>query len=181
MKKILVLYGSRYGAAKQYAQWLSEDLNADCMDIREAGQADFSPYQVVLFGGGVYASGIEGMPKFRAVLPRIGAAPAAVFAVGMSPGEDTAAVQAVKKQNMTENVSLLPFFYCRGKMDLSKLKFLHRTMLKMMRKSLAKQEGKALSPAEQAILSLDDKPMDWTSREYLKPMEEWVQSVLPKE
>ena len=31
MKRILVLYGSRYGAAKQYAQWLSEDLNADCL------------------------------------------------------------------------------------------------------------------------------------------------------
>lgn len=181
MSKILVLYSSRYGAAKQYAQWLAEALDADCMEIKKAASAAFSKYSAVLFGGGVYASGIEGLPKFRALLPRIGAVPAAVFAVGMSPEEDTVAVRAVKERNMTENLSLLPFFYCRGKMDMAKLKFLHRTLLSVMRKSFLKKDAKDLSPSERAVVEAGEKPRDWSDRKYLAPVLEWVQSVLPEE
>ena len=181
MSKILILYCSRYGGARQYVDWLAERLNADCMEIKEGAQADFSLYDAVLFGGGVYASAIEGMPKFRALLPRMGALPVAVFAVGMSPEEDTAAIEAVKKQNMTENVSLLPFFYCRGRMDTSKLKFMHRTMLSILRKSLGKKDPAKLTPGEQSIVESGKKPCDWTDQKYLDPMVKWVEGVLPKE
>lgn len=181
MNQVLVLYSSKYGAARQYAEWLKEALSADCVDIQESGQIDFSKYKAVLFGGGVYASAIEGIQKFRAILPRIGAVPAAVFAVGIAPQEDTDAVQAVKKQNMTENVSLLHFFYCRGKMDLAKLKFVHRMMMKMMSKSLVKKAEKERTPAEQSIVEASEKPCDWMDRKYLNPMIEWVESVLPRQ
>ena len=34
MTNIAVVYCSRYGSTKQYAQWLAEDLGADLYDVR---------------------------------------------------------------------------------------------------------------------------------------------------
>ena len=36
MKKTAVIYGSKYGATKQYATWIAEELGADLINYKDA-------------------------------------------------------------------------------------------------------------------------------------------------
>lgn len=57
----IILYQSRYGATKRYADWLSEETGFDCIETREAKIEDIKQYGTIILGGGIYASGIAGL------------------------------------------------------------------------------------------------------------------------
>ena len=54
MTNIAVVYCSRYGSTKQYAQWLAEDLGADLYDVRRVYKEKLETYDTIVFGGGLY-------------------------------------------------------------------------------------------------------------------------------
>ncbi len=58
MGKAVVIYKSKYGSTKQYAQWIAEALDADLFDVAKV--RDLGQYQTIVYGGGLYASGIIG-------------------------------------------------------------------------------------------------------------------------
>ena len=60
MSKGIILFQSKYGATKKYADWLAEMTGYDCAETKNANAVDLKPYDVILLGGGVYASGIAG-------------------------------------------------------------------------------------------------------------------------
>ena len=51
MTNIAVVYCSRYGSTKQYAQWLAEDLGADLYDVRRVYKEKLETYDTIVFGG----------------------------------------------------------------------------------------------------------------------------------
>ena len=53
----IILYGSRYGSAKRYAQALSQQTGISALPADQAG--DLSSYGRVIFLGGVYAGGVS--------------------------------------------------------------------------------------------------------------------------
>ena len=57
--RLLIVYYSKTGFTKQYAQWLQEDLHGDCIPLPERGQVDFSSYDKVVFGSSVHAGRIR--------------------------------------------------------------------------------------------------------------------------
>ena len=57
----VILYQSKYGAAKRYADWLSEETGFPCMETRKADINEISAYDTIILGGGIYASGIAGL------------------------------------------------------------------------------------------------------------------------
>lgn len=56
----IILYQSKYGATKKYAQWLSEETGFPCVETKQARISDVLEYDTILLGGGIYASGIAG-------------------------------------------------------------------------------------------------------------------------
>ena len=54
----LIIYKSKYGTAKKYAEWLSEATGFPCVSTKEANMNKAAECDVVIVGGGVYASGI---------------------------------------------------------------------------------------------------------------------------
>ena len=65
MKDTIVVYKSKYGTAKQYAEWIAEDLNCEIKNMDDIRARDLEPYDNIIFGGGVHAGGIEGFDTFR--------------------------------------------------------------------------------------------------------------------
>lgn len=54
--KTVVIYKSRYGHTEKYAKWLSEKLNADLLfEASQIKGLDFSRYDNIIYGGGLYA------------------------------------------------------------------------------------------------------------------------------
>ena len=61
MKRIAVIFSSKYGATKKYATWISEELGADLFNKKRADPSQIKSYDLVVYGGGLYAGGISGL------------------------------------------------------------------------------------------------------------------------
>ena len=57
----IILYASKYGATKQYADWLAEETGFDCIETKRAKISDIRQYDTIILGGGIYASSIAGL------------------------------------------------------------------------------------------------------------------------
>ena len=51
----IIIYKSKYGATKKYAEWLSEATGFPCVSTKEADINKVAECDVVIVGGGVYA------------------------------------------------------------------------------------------------------------------------------
>ena len=58
MSRGIILYQSKYGATKKYVDWLVEELGYDYAETKNSKVANLLNYDVIILGGGVYASGI---------------------------------------------------------------------------------------------------------------------------
>ena len=51
MSKGIILFQSKYGATKKYADWLAEKTGYACVETKNANAVDMKPYDVILLGG----------------------------------------------------------------------------------------------------------------------------------
>ena len=65
MNRMVVVYQSKYGATKKYAHWLSEELSCDFIETKKAQIEEVEQYDVIILGGGMYATGVAGIGSKR--------------------------------------------------------------------------------------------------------------------
>ena len=82
MSRGIILYQSKYGATKKYVDWLVEELGYDYVETKDAKVANLLNYDVIILGGGVYASGIAGLQFLKKNIGQLTGKKIAVFAVG---------------------------------------------------------------------------------------------------
>lgn len=61
MKSIAIVYKSKYGSTKKYAQWITEEIRGDLFESSEVTTNKLMEYDIIVYGGGLYASGIAGI------------------------------------------------------------------------------------------------------------------------
>lgn len=145
MSRGIILYQSKYGATKKYADWLVEVTGYDCVETKNAKVADLQNYDVIILGGGVYASGIAGLQFIKKNIGQLADKKIAVFAVGASPYDEKAIMQ-IREMHFKDELSNISLFYCRGAWDEKKMKFADRTLCKMLQKAVAKQNPEEYEP-----------------------------------
>ena len=173
MKKGVVLFSSKYGAARRYAAWLAEAASFDCMEIKKADISQVASYDTVVLCGGVYASGIAGLSFLKKHYPQLKDKKLAVFAVGASPYEEDA-VRALFEHNMKEDLRPVKGFYGRGTWNESAMTFRDRMLCKMMHKAVAGKDPASFEPWMVALLSTQGQKCDWTDKAYLAPLLEYI-------
>lgn len=162
--KTIVVYKSKYGYTKKYAQWLAESL--DC-DIKEnVSLADIMGYDTIIYGGGIYAGRINGAKLIAKNLEKLSGKKLVLFAVGSSVGRPEE-LEAFWKQALEENVRLnVPHFYLRGGFDYGKLGSVDRLMMNMLKKMLLKKD--TLTEDDKGLLAAYETPVDFTDRKNLE-------------
>lgn len=53
MKKVVVIYGSKYGTTEKYAKWISEELNCDLFSYKSIKKDNLLNYDTIIYGGGL--------------------------------------------------------------------------------------------------------------------------------
>ena len=53
--KGIILYQSKYGATKKYADWISEATGFECVETKKANIKEVEKYDIIVLGGGIYA------------------------------------------------------------------------------------------------------------------------------
>lgn len=173
MTKGIILYQSKYGATKKYAEWLQEATQFDCMETRKADIKNVKDYDVIILGGGVYAAGIAGLSFLKKNMQYLKGKKIAVFCVGASPYDEKAFTE-VREHNLKDELKELPCFYCRGAWDEDAMHFLDRTLCKMLQNAVANKDPENCEPWEKALLSAVGQKCDWTDRKYLEPILEYI-------
>lgn len=169
MKKGIIIYQSKYGATRKYANWLHEITGFDCVETHQANPDDAAQYEIIILCGGIYASGIAGLPFLKKNIRKLRYKKIAVFCVGASP-YDTAAFQQVRKHNLQSDLEDIPLFYGRGAWNEDRMTFKDRMLCKLLRRSVEKKSPDTYEPWMKALLSTAGQNCDWTDKEYLKPL-----------
>lgn len=176
MSKGIILYQSKYGATKKYADWLVEETGFDCVETKNAKVVNLQEYDVIILGGGVYASGIAGLQFLKKNIGQLADKKNVVFAVGASP-YDEKAIQQVRDLHFQNELSSIPLFYCRGAWDEEKMKFVDRTLCNMLQKAVAKQNPEEYEPWQKALMCAAGQKCDWTDKSYLEPLLKYIQEL----
>lgn len=173
MKNIAVIYKSHYGTTKQYAEWISEELGATLLERREVTPADLQEYDLVIHGGGLYASGILGID----LVVKNPVNNLIVFTVGMANPETTDYTEIIQK-NIPENLrEKTKVFHLRGGMDYRKLNIAHRGMMAMMKKmSIDKKSEIELTNEDRAFKETYGGKVHFTDRATIAPLIEYVKT-----
>lgn len=182
MSRTVIIYRSKYGATKRYAQWLGEMLHCDVLENNRLKPEQrvleqLAPYDTVVLGGGVYAGGIAGASFLKKNSGALRGKRVAVFAVGASP-EDKEAMRQMRERclnGLPEELQAIPLFYCRGAWSMSRMNWLDRTMCGMLKKSVAKQDAAAAEPWQKALMEAEGD-CDWTDKNSLEPIVRFVEN-----
>lgn len=175
MGKGLVIYKSKYGATKKYADMLKEELSCDVCESRDHQTVKLESYDWIIFAGGIYASGISGLEVLRKNYKLFKNRKVAIFCVGASPFDEKAFAE-VKVHNLKKDLKDIPIFYGRGAWDEDKMSWKDRTLCKMLQKAIAKRDTDSCEPWMKALLSATGQTCDWTDRKYLLPLLEYIRS-----
>ncbi|HHX07708.1 MAG TPA: flavodoxin [Erysipelothrix sp.] len=175
MKKGIIVYQSKYGSTKKYVNWFKTMVNYDVLQIKEANLSILKNYEIIIFMGGFYASGISGLFFLRKNYYGLKNKKVAVFGVGASP-YDPATIQQVRHNNFKEELSELTLFYGRGAWNEEKMTFIDRGLCWLLVKSLSKKDPESYLPWQQALMSSQGQKVDWTNPKYLEPLLEFVNS-----
>ena len=104
----IVLYGSKYGSTKQYAEWIAEELNADLLDVNDAKIQNTEQYDTIIFGGAVYAGGIKGINFIVKNYDQLKNDKLIIFTCGIAdPSVD------INRENLIKNVKKISGCFCR--------------------------------------------------------------------
>lgn len=169
MKSGIILYQSKYGATKKYAQALAKATGFDYMETKGATLSHVSGADTLVLMGGVYASGIAGLNFLKKHIGALKEKHIYVFAVGASPWDESA-IQQCKDHNLKGDLASLPLFYGRGMWNLKGMTFGDRTLCKLLQKAVAKQDPSTYEPWQTALMNSGDEGCDWTDESYLQPL-----------
>lgn len=166
MRSTIIIYSSKTGFSKRYAQWLAEDLNCPTLPFRDRKGADLTKYDTIILTGGLYAGQMSGLKWLKSQLPALAGKRLAAVAVGCSPMDWPG--QAKSLTQLFGGTPEIRGFYCQGGLDYDHMGAVDRTMMAALRMMLKAQKN------QQEMLKGISQSFDGTNREYLAPVIQWA-------
>lgn len=159
--KTVIIYKSKAGFTKKYAEWIAEELKADIFEASKVKGSDLIKYDNIIYGGGLYVVGINGIDLIKKNLKLLQNKKIIVFATGATPYR-AELMNEIREKNLSiseqEKIRLL---YLRGGFDYVKLGFFDKALITILKLKL--KAKKKLSPDEFGMLSACYKPVDFTN------------------
>jgi menaquinone-dependent protoporphyrinogen IX oxidase len=173
MRKIAVIYKSVYGTTKRYAEWIAGELNAGLFEASEIKPEQLTSYDVVVFGGGLYAGGIAGVK----LVTKNPCKKLVVFTVGLADPANTDYSPILKKNFTKEHLAQIKVFHLQGGMDYAKLNLVHRAMMAALKKAVERTPPEKRGADDLEFLATYGKKLDYTNKSAITPLIEHVRSL----
>ena len=164
--KTIVAYKSKSGYTKKYARWIAQELGCDIKENPEL--SDILGYDMIIYGGGMYAGGFNGGKLITKNLDKLKGKRIALFAVGSNPGREHEMKVFWDRVLTAEQQKTIGYFYLRGGFDIDKLTAKDKVLMKMLKVRL--QRIKERTEDEQEMLDAYDTPVDFSDKENIRPL-----------
>ena len=172
--KTAVIYQSHYGSTETYAKWIAEDLQADLLQGDRVKAADLKQYETIVYGGGLYAGGVNGISLLTKNFESMQDKSIYLFTVGaadVTDPENTNNIRSGLEKVLSPAMQkAIHIYHLRGGMHYSKMSFLHRTMMNMMMKMVRKKPENELRAEDRMMLDTYGQDIDFTDRRTIAPM-----------
>lgn len=162
--KTVIIYKSKTGFTKKYAQWIAEALSADVFEVSKANVDMIKQYDNIIYGGSLYAVGITGLKFITKNFDKLKDKKLIVFATGASPSSQRVIDEVVSKNFTSEQQKYIKFFYLRGGFDYKKLKFFDKFLMNLLKLKIKSKAKDKLTKDEIGMLAIYDRPTDFSSK-----------------
>lgn len=172
--KTIVIYKTKYGSTKAYAEWIAEALGCDAVDAKTVKAADLAEYDTIIYGGGLYAEVINGVTLITKNIEKLRDKKIIIFTTGITPMDcrdyyDTYVIEKNFKTGVPQNVKI---FNYPGKMVLKELSLVHRTALKSLKKIMSDKENP--TELEKMLIDLCDADGDFSDKTLIGELVEYA-------
>ena len=166
----IVVYKTKYGSTKTYAEWIAEELSCEAVDVKDADIQMLSEYDTIIYGGGLYAEVINGVTIITKNFDLLKNKKIIVYTTGITPLDCREYYDdyVIKKNFKPEMIGKIKVFNFLGKMKMDELSLVHRTALKSLKKIM--QNKKNPSEMEKMLIDLCDADGDFSNREDIKEL-----------
>lgn len=161
MSKIILYYKSKYGATKKYAEYISSKLNCEMKDAISATDEEISEYDTIIYGGGVYAGAIIGSNFLNTHELVLKNKKLIVFAVGITEYDEYNSSETLFRKNIPQSLFNDAYtFNLFGALDLKKLKFMEKMLVKTMLSNIKNKAAYLKTPTDEKIIKSGKKGID---------------------
>jgi menaquinone-dependent protoporphyrinogen IX oxidase len=128
----IIVYKGKYGATRQYAQWLGHELGLPVYTSNEIQKKELSLCDFIVIGTSVYIGKLQISQWLRNNLDLIRGKKIFFFQVAGTPPDQTEKLETYIRSGVPEELRRqCEFFYYPGKMAIRELSWTDRFMLKM--------------------------------------------------
>lgn len=159
----LIIYASRYGSTRLYAEKLSEKTGIPAISYQNA-PALFD-IKTIIYLGGLYAGGVLGLPKtLRNFSPQKDQS-VILITVGLADPEDAENRNnirtALQKQLPEQLLGKIKLFHLRGSIDYQKLTAGHRLLMKLLYQAIKRTPIEKQSAENRAMIETYGKQVNF--------------------
>ena len=170
--KAIILYGSRYGSTRRYAEELSGQTGIPAVSYQQA--PELSGMDTIIYLGGLYAGGVLGLAKTLRGFSLRDGQKLILVTVGLAdPGEpeNQSNIRAsLQKQLPAKMLDRAKLFHLRGGIDYQKLSFGHRAIMKLLYQSLRRTPPEKQTAENRALIETYGRQADFTDFSTLEPI-----------
>lgn len=161
----IVIYKSKYGSTKTYAEWISKELECGIVDAKNVKIEDLSEYDTIIYGGGLYAEVINGVSLITKNLDKLSDKKLIVYSTGITPLDcrdyyDKLVIEKNFKPYMLDRIKIFNFM---GKMLIDELSLVHKTALRTLKKIMSGKENP--TDMEKLLIELCDADKDFSNKD----------------
>ena len=172
----IVIYKSKYGSTKQYAEWIAEELSCEVKEAKSVKSDDLTNYDTIIYGGGLYAEIIAGVSLITKNFEKLKGKKLIVYTTGITPPEvreyyDHEVLDKNFKPEMLEYIKIFNFL---GRMVLSELSIPHRTAIKTLKKIMSSKKNP--TDMEKMLIDLCDADGDFTDKAVIGDLVNYAKS-----
>ncbi len=170
----IVIYKSKYGSTKAYAQWIAEELSCDICDASEIKVDELKSYDTIIYGGGLYAEIIAGVTLITKNIDKLCDKKIVVFTTGLTPPDCRAYYDdlVVKKNFKGDTYLKIKMFNYPGKMIIDELSLVHKTAIKTLKKLMSDKQNP--TDMEKLLIDLCDADGDFSDKSLICDLIEYV-------
>ena len=130
--KGLVIYKGKYGATKQYAMWIGQQLQLSVASADRFPLDELPKYDYFILGSSVYIGQLEIKNWLKKNFKILQNKKIFLFQVAASPAEQLEKRESYNKASLPEDIlKKIQFYYLPGRMIMRNLSAWDRLMLKM--------------------------------------------------
>ena len=168
MVKTLVLYFSKYGTTRKYAELISDELGCEIFSINNFKQNNISNYNTIIIGSGLYAGKIRGIDIIVKNYEILKDKKLVLFTCGLADYSKIENINSIykriKKEFPEKIIENMKIFYLRGGINYKKLTLKHRIMMWLMKRMILKKGIDKLNEENKEFINTYGKVLDFIDK-----------------